>query len=83
MVRNPGAWLAAQPEGRFTLVFTPKHGSWLNLVEGFFSKMARSVPRSIRVRSKDELKTRILAYLDDLNREPVVHTWTHKLDTAA
>jgi transposase len=31
------AWLDAQPEGRFTFVFTPKHGSWLNLVEGFFS----------------------------------------------
>jgi transposase len=49
-------WLAARPEGRFTLVFTPKHGSWLNLVEGFFSKMARSVLRPIRVASKNELK---------------------------
>jgi transposase len=76
-------WLAAQPEGRFSFVFTPKHGSWLNLVEGFFSKMARSVLRSIRVASKEELKARILAYLDDLNRAPVVHTWSYKLDTAA
>jgi hypothetical protein len=33
--------------------------------------------------SKDELKSRILAYLDDLNKEPVVHTWTYKLDTVA
>ncbi|MGH6869389.1 MAG: transposase [Methylocella sp.] len=41
------AWLAAQPEGRFTFVFTPKHGSWLNLVEGFFSKLARYVARVI------------------------------------
>ena len=76
-------WLAAQPEGRFTFVFTPKHGSWLNLVEGFFSKMARSMLRHIRVASKAELKARILAYLDDLNREPVVHTWTYKIDAAA
>jgi len=68
------AWLAAQPEGRFTLVFTPKHGSWLNLVEGFFSKIARSVLRHIRVASKQELKDRILAVIDDLNRDPVVHT---------
>jgi transposase len=74
-------WLAAQPVGRFTFVFTPKHGSWLNLVEGFFSKMARSVLRRIRVASKEELKARILAYLDDLNREPVIHTWTYKIDT--
>jgi transposase len=77
------AWLAAQPEGRFAFVFTPKHGSWLNLVEGFFSKMARSVLRHIRVASKQELKNRILAAIDDLNRDPVVHTWTYKINEAA
>ena len=77
------AWLAAQPEGRFTFVFTPKHGSWLNLVEGFFSKLARSVLRHIRVASKQELKDRILAAIDDLNRDPVVHTWTYRLNEAA
>jgi transposase len=81
--KETNRWLAAQPEGRFTFVFTPKHGSWLNLVEGFFSKMARSVLRRIRVASKDELKARILAYLDNLNREPVIHTWTYKLDAIA
>jgi DDE superfamily endonuclease len=26
------AWLASQPAGRFEFTFTPKHGSWLNLV---------------------------------------------------
>jgi transposase len=77
------AWLATQPDGRFSFVFTPKHGSWLNLVEGFFSKMARSMLRHIRVASKTELKARILAYLDDLNREPVIHTWTYKIGQAA
>jgi transposase len=77
------AWLATRPEGRFTLVFTPKHGSWLNLVEGFFSKMARSVLRYIRVASKSELKARILAYLDGINTEPVIHTWTYKIGEAA
>jgi len=77
------AWLAAQPEGRFTLVFTPKHGSWLNLVEGFFSKLARSVLRHIRVASKQELRDRILAAIDAINRDPVVHTWTYRLNEAA
>jgi transposase len=77
------AWLATRPEGRFTLVFTPKHGSCLNLVEGFFSKMARSVLRYIRVASKSELKARILAYLDGINTEPVIHTWTYKIGEAA
>jgi hypothetical protein len=60
-----------------------ERGSWLNLVEGFFSKMARSVLRHIQVGSREELKARILAYLDDLNREPVIRTWTYKIDAAA
>lgn len=77
------AWLAVQPEGRFTLVFTPKHGSWLNLVEGFFSKLARSVLRHIRVASKQELKERIMAAITDINRDPVVHTWTYRINQAA
>lgn len=77
------AWITSQPAGRFSFVFTPKHGSWLNLVEGFFSKMARSMLRHIRVASKAELKSRILAYLDDLNREPVIHSWTYKIADAA
>jgi transposase len=77
------SWIVTQPEGRFAFVFTPKHGSWLNLVEGFFSKMTRSILRHIRVASKAELKARILAYLDDLNRDPVVHTWTYKTKQAA
>jgi hypothetical protein len=47
--KETNKWLAEQRDGRFSFVFTPKHGSWLNLVEGFFSKMARSVLRRIRV----------------------------------
>jgi len=49
--RETRAWLADQPAGRFKFTFTPKHGSWLNLIEGFFSKLARSVLRHIRVRA--------------------------------
>ena len=77
------AWLADQPAGRFEFTFTPKHGSWLNLIEGFFSKLARSVLRHIRVTSKQELKDRIMAAMDHFNQEPVVHTWSYKLDQAA
>ncbi|MGH8513103.1 MAG: IS630 family transposase [Gammaproteobacteria bacterium] len=77
------AWLEAQPEGRFEFVFTPKHGSWRNLVEGFFSKLARPVLRDIRVDSKKELEGRILAAIDDINQQPVVHTWSYNLDKAA
>jgi transposase len=76
-------WLAAQRSGRFEFVFTPTHGSWLNLVEGFFSKLARSVLRHIRVASKQELKDRIMAAIDLINHQPVVHTWSYMMDSAA
>ena len=81
--KETNKWLAEQRDGRFSFVFTPKHGLWLNLVEGFFSKMARSVLRRTRVASKAELKQRILAYLDDINREPVVHTCSYRITLPA
>lgn len=81
--RETKTWLDQQPAGRFEFTFTPRHGSWLNLIEGFFSKLARSVLRHIRVASKQELKDRIIAAINDINRHPVVHTWAYKLDEAA
>jgi transposase len=77
--RETKAWLATQPRRRFEFTFTPKHGSWLNLIEGFFSKFARSVLRHIRVASRYELKHRIMAGIAHINRHPVVHTWSYKL----
>jgi len=77
------AWLETQLVGRFAFTFTPKHGSWLNLIEGFFSKLARSVLRHIRVASKQELKKRIMVAIDDINQHPIVHSWSYKLDPAA
>src|SRR3981189_1610130 len=76
-------WLAAQPIGGFALTFTPQHRSHLNLIEGFFSKLARSVLRHIRVSSKQELKERLLAFINDINHEPIVHTWRYKIGDAA
>jgi transposase len=81
--RETTAWLAARPAGRFEFTFTPKHGSWLNLIEGFFSKFARSVLRHIRVASKYELKQRIMAGIDEINRHPVTHTWSYRIADAA
>ena len=81
--RETQAWLTTQPAGRFAFTFTPKHGSWLNLIEGFFSKFARSVLRHIRVTSKQELKERIMLGIKDVNRYPVIHTWSYKLAEAA
>ena len=72
-------YLATVP-GRFEFVFTPKHGSWLNMVEGFFSKMTRQMLRGIRVKSKEELTNRIYRYFVEINEEPIVFHWKHNLD---
>lgn len=71
-------YLATVP-GRFEFVFTPKHGSWLNMVEGFFSKMTKQMLRGIRVKSKDELKESIYLYFDEMNEVPVVFPWRYNL----
>jgi transposase len=65
---------------RFEFIFTPKHGSWLNLIEMFFSKMARTFLRHLRVSSKEELKGRLAQYIDGVNKEPVVFQWKYKMD---
>jgi transposase len=74
------AFLATLPN-RFEFTFTPKHGSWLNLVESFFGKMAKTLLRGIRVASADELKSRIELYLAEVNETPVVFRWKYKLET--
>jgi len=68
------AFLSKHPN-RFQYVLTPKHGSWLNIVETLFGKMARSFLRHIRVHSLDELKARILKGIAEINAAPVVHRW--------
>ena len=72
-------YLATVP-GRFEFVFTPKHGSWLNMIESFFSKMTKQMLRGIRVKSKEELADRIYLYFEEINSEPVVFHWRYNLD---
>jgi transposase len=72
-------YLATMP-GRFEFVFTPKHGSWLNLVEGFFSKLTRQMLKGIRVADKDELIMRIYKYFDEINEFPVIYHWKYHMD---
>lgn len=72
-------YLASIPE-RFEFVFTPKHGSWLNLIEGFFSKLTRQSLKGIRVKTKEELVERIYKYFEEINADPVVYRWKYKLE---
>ena len=72
--RETQAFLSKHPN-RFQYVLTPKHGSWLNIVETLFGKMARTFLRHIRVQSLSELKARILKGIAEINAAPVVHRW--------
>jgi len=70
------AYLAKRPN-RFVYVHTPNHGSWLNLVETLFGKMARTILRGIRVKTWQELQARILQGIAEINAAPVVHRWSN------
>ena len=74
------AFLATMPEWRFEFVFTPKHGSWLNMIESFFSKMTKQMLKGIRVKSKQELVDRIYKYFKEINADPVVFHWKYKMN---
>ena len=72
-------YLASVP-GRFELVFTPEHDSWLNLVESFFSKLTHKFLKGIQVKTKDELVEHMYKYFEELNAELIVYQWKYKLD---
>lgn len=80
--RETQAYLRANAK-RFRFVFTPKHGSWLNIIEVFFSKIARSFLRHIRVGSKEELVKRIYHGIEQMNEEPVIFRWRYKMEEIA
>jgi len=73
-------YLAGVPN-RFDFVFTPTHGSWLNIIESLFAKMTKTFLRGIRVDSKNEIKQRIQKWIEEVNESPVVFRWKWKLDT--
>lgn len=66
---------------RFEFVFTPKHGSWLNIIESLFAKMAKTLLKAIRVHTKNELTERIQQWLQDINESPVIFRWKYGLDS--
>jgi DDE superfamily endonuclease len=77
------AWLAGQPAHGFEFTFTPKHGSWLNLSrDSFPNSPAPSCATSVSHPGRS-FKDRPMAAVNYFNQDPVVHTWTYKLDKAA
>ena len=67
------------PTHRIRFVFTPKHSSWLNQIEIWFSILMRRVLKRASFTSVDDLRQRILAFIDHFNRvlaKPF--KWTYK-----
>lgn len=67
-------------EHRIRFVYTPKHCSWLNEVERWFSKLARAVLRRGSFTSLEDLEARVLAYIDYYN---IVDAKPHRSRTSA
>lgn len=69
----------SDPTRRIRFVYTPKHASWLNQVEIWFSILVRRLLKRLSVKSIQELKEKILAFIDYFNRlmaKPF--KWTYK-----
>jgi len=56
------------PSHRLVVHFTPKHSSWLNQIEVWFSILVRKLLRRSSFTSQADLKAKILAFVDYFNR---------------
>ncbi|WP_404783512.1 transposase [Altericista sp. CCNU0014] len=67
------------PAHRLVLHFTPKHCSWLNQIEIWFSILVRKLLRRSSFTSKAHLRTRILEFIEYFNRTMAKpFKWTYK-----
>ena len=73
-------YLSTGPK-RFEFAFTSTHGSWLNIIESLFAKMAKTFLHSLRVDTKDELKQRILKWIAEINESSIGFWWKYGLDS--
>jgi len=68
-------WLDAHPRWRFQ--FTPKHASWLNQVEIFFSILARRLLKNGIFTSESDLAEQMLAFIETYNQTARPFKWTY------
>ena len=70
---RPATGSAARRTGELRVHLCAEPGSWRKRVDGFFSKLVRSVPRHIPVVAGYEREERTLAAIDDIDQHPLVH----------
>lgn len=68
-------WLAEHP--RFVAHYTPKHASWLNQVELFFSILTRRLLRRGEFASRTDLVAKVMAFIGDYNQRTKPFRWTY------
>jgi transposase len=72
------AWLLAHP--RWHPHFTPKHASWVNQIELFFSILQRKVIRRGNFTSQDDLVTKMLKFITEYDQTSRPFAWTYAAD---
>ena len=71
----------SNPAHKIVFHYTPKHASWMNQVEIWFSILYRKLLKRASFTSKEDLKARLLAFIDYFNRtmaKPFKWTYTGK-----
>ena len=69
-------WLARPRQARWHLHFTPTSSSWLNLIEGWFSKLTEKRLRRGSFISLEHLADAIHVWVEHWNQDPKPFTWT-------
>jgi len=72
------AWLAAHP--RFAVTCTPKHASWLNMVEQWLGVLTRRLLRRGGFASRDDLDAQITAFTIRHNKNARPYRWSYDAD---
>jgi transposase len=67
----------SDPTHRIQLVYVPKHTSWLNQIEIWFSILVRRVIKRGNFTSQDDLRAKILAFVDYFNCTAKPFRWTY------
>ena len=66
--------------GRFHFHYTPKHASWVNQIELFFSILQRKVIRNGNFTSIEDLIAKLLAFISDYDEKAKPFAWTYSAD---
>ena len=73
------AWIAARP--RFSVTYTPKHASWLNIIEQWFSILTRKLLRRGSFGSQEDLDRQISGFTISYNKTARPWKWRYDADT--